>query len=61
MPELASIPSSHVYPETVSEVIKYLENPKAKILAGGTAMTLLANTEVDTFVDLQKTNLSYIK
>lgn len=52
---------THVYPETVSEVIKYLENPKAKLLAGGTAMTLMANSEVETFVDLQKTNLSYIK
>ncbi|OLS25278.1 MAG: Glyceraldehyde dehydrogenase medium chain [Candidatus Heimdallarchaeota archaeon LC_2] len=52
---------THVYPETVSDVIKYLENPHAKLLAGGTAMTLLANKEVNTFVDLQKTNLSYIK
>jgi carbon-monoxide dehydrogenase medium subunit len=52
---------SHVYPESVSEVMKYLENPNAKLLAGGTAMTLTSIKEVETFVDLQKTNLSYIK
>ncbi|MFV2014664.1 MAG: xanthine dehydrogenase family protein subunit M [Candidatus Heimdallarchaeota archaeon] len=52
---------THVYPNTVSEVMKYLDNPNAKLLAGGTAMTLMSNSNVDTFVDLQKTNLSYIK
>ncbi len=53
--------TTHVYPESISEVMKYLENPNAKLLAGGTAMTLTSIKEVDTFVDLQRTNLSYIK
>ncbi len=29
---------THVYPETVSEVMKFLENPNAKLVAVGTAI-----------------------
>ncbi|MCY3413690.1 MAG: FAD binding domain-containing protein [Candidatus Heimdallarchaeota archaeon] len=51
----------HEYPSSIEEVLKLLENPKSKILAGGTSLSLESNDKIETLIDLQQVNLSYIK
>jgi CO/xanthine dehydrogenase FAD-binding subunit len=54
--------TSHLYPETEDEVVKFLkEHPNAQILAGGSDLTINLDSHIDTLIDLQKLPLKYIK
>lgn len=52
---------NHVYPKTVEEALAYLKQPATKVLAGGTAVSLSRDSSIETLVDLQGLNLSYIR
>ena len=52
--------SRHVYPKTLNETVELLDDD-TKLLAGGTALALSQNTELETLVDLRDLGLSYIK
>ena len=52
---------THLYPQTIEEVIDLLQDPQTAILAGGTELTLERNNTIKTLIDLQKMNLDYIR
>lgn len=51
---------NHLYPNSIAEVIELLKNPNSRLLAGATGLSL-ENHKVETLIDLQNVNLSYIK
>ena len=53
--------TNHLYPNTIEEVFEYLGEPNSKLLAGGTGLSLEKNLKLETLIDLQNVNLSYIK
>jgi CO/xanthine dehydrogenase FAD-binding subunit len=52
---------NHLYPKTIEEVFEYLGKPNSKLLAGGTGLSLEKNLKLETLIDLNNVNLSYIK
>ena len=52
---------NHFYPDTVEETIELLKEPNSRLLAGGTALSLSSSSTLETLIDLQNLNLSYIK
>lgn len=51
---------NHVYPTTVEETVSFLEQKNSRILAGGTGLTLINDSSIETLVDIQRLDLSYI-
>ncbi len=52
---------SHLYPQTIQETLSMLQEPNARLIAGGTALALSKNLSTQTLIDLQDLDLSYIK
>ncbi|MHA2252218.1 MAG: FAD binding domain-containing protein [Candidatus Kariarchaeaceae archaeon] len=52
---------NYYYPKSIEESLSLLQNPKSKLIAGGTAITLVNESAVESLIDLQELGLSYIK
>ncbi|MHA2364272.1 MAG: FAD binding domain-containing protein [Candidatus Hodarchaeales archaeon] len=52
---------NYFYPKTVEEAISLLKQPNSKVIAGGTALSLIHDSTIETLIDLENLNLSYIQ
>lgn len=51
----------HLYPKSITEALEMLKDQNSMLLAGGTGLSLERNDVVQTLIDLQHVNLSYIR
>ena len=53
--------TSHVFPQSIEEILKYLKDKNSQILAGGTDLSLNVNQNTTTLIDIHQLPLRYIK
>ncbi|MFX0092878.1 MAG: FAD binding domain-containing protein [Candidatus Hodarchaeota archaeon] len=52
---------NHFYPKSIDETLSFLKKPNSRLLAGGTALSLISSPSTENLIDLQNVGLSYIK